>query len=150
MAGECDPLPNAQILAQFSAELIVRIRTAKTPIRNPVVEPPKLPGARDIDRVARVVLDHPLRQHLATAVDPFLMRKKLENRRHRGEPAVMDSHPARPLHHRELPLLVYVQRRDRLAVDLIRRVVGLIALMGMIARAVKAFGRILFPEESSL
>src|SRR6202167_4466036 len=63
--GERDALTNGIVLAQFGAKAVVRDRAAESAIRNSVIEPPERARARDIHRVARVVLKQPVRQNFA-------------------------------------------------------------------------------------
>src|SRR5277367_6094515 len=148
VTGQSDSLADGKVLAQFPAEAVVGKRTAESALRIAVVEPPQRARARDIHRVARVVLNHRLLKQFAAAVDTLLMREQLEDRRYRVEAALLDSHVARTFHQRQLPAIAQVQCHDRLPVELFGRVVGLVAEVRVVTKAVEALGGILLEKET--
>src|ERR1700730_18594850 len=78
------------------------------------------------------------------------MREEPEDRRNTVETAMLDSHPARTKAQRELKVLGEIQPQNSEAVELVGRVVGLIAEPRIVADAEESLGGIFLEIEASL
>src|ERR1700736_5073321 len=150
ITSQGDFVVDGVVAAQLTAEARIRNGTQKAPIRDSKIHQREAALARHLKRIARIVGKYRLGQHFGSTIDALLMREEPEDRRNTVENAMLDSHPARTKAQRELKVLGEIQPQNSEAVELVGRVVGLIAEPRIVADAEESLGGIFLEIEASL
>src|SRR5262249_51508934 len=140
------PLAKREVVTQFGAKTDIGKRTAEPPLGHPDKQAIQPALSREIDVVAAVISGNQFVEELAAAIEALQVRKLRARVGERIERTPRDPHVPCAGIQPDLKLLCDINAEDRLQVSLLESVVGLRRARGVVADAIEALGRIVFPK----